>query len=167
LLSVSAAKTGGTGHMPPTRNDQLYVQLLRMIEENQEEAVIEKILKLNDKHEQVYAVSRLYKGIYPHLDKVGKLSVETELHKILKTIEANGFLFDLSLSIIEETDLNLDIRSDLQHANTLKRMIAHAFKEAIDLDYELDDPLMLELDKVRSILQTIINTLKQIVQSSS
>jgi hypothetical protein len=148
----------------PRENEAFYTELLELIGNRDSKQATSKILELKTKYEQVYAVSRLYKGIYPHIDKALQINPHDELTNILKTVEANAFLFDLSLSIIDKTDLSLDIRSDLQHAVTLKRMLAHAFKEAIDLDYALTDELMIELDNARTVLQTIIDTLQAILQ---
>jgi hypothetical protein len=148
----------------PKQNDEFYVELLQLIERGETKQVVQQILDQSDKYTQIYTVSRLYKGIYPHIDRAIEINIYADLESVLKTIGANAFLFDLALSIIDQADLNLDIRSDLQHAVTLKRMLAHAFKEAIDLDYALSDELMEELDMARAILQTIIMTLQTVLQ---
>jgi hypothetical protein len=152
----SSTRTGGTTRMP-RQSDAFYTELIDLISNRDGKQATQKILELKTKYDQVYAVSRLYKGIYPYIDKAIELNPHTDLETILETVEANAFLFDLSLSIIDKTDLALDIRSDLQHAVTLKRMLAHAFKEAIDLDYALTDELMVELDNARTVLQAILH----------
>lgn len=148
----------------PVHDDEYYKQLLQLIETGESKQVIQEIGALEEMTEQTYAVSRLYKGIYPHIDMAVTISFDADLNTILKTIAANAFLFDLALSVVDQDDIRADIRSDLQHAITLKRMIAHAFKEAIDLDYALSDELMLELDKARAILQAIIVILQTALQ---
>lgn len=148
----------------PVYDDEFYKRLLQLIESQNAKQAVQEILELSSASDQTYAVSRLYKGIYPHLDKAVELNFYTDLNSILKTIEANAFLFDLALSVVDRGDTQTDIRSDLQHAITLKRMLAHAFKEAIDLDYPLTHELMLELDKARAILQAIISILQALLQ---
>jgi hypothetical protein len=149
----------------PVHNDEFYKRLLQLIESGEAKQVISEILAFNKLSEQTYAISRLYKGIYPHIDKAVEINLYADLENILKTVEANAFLFDLALSVVDHADIQQDIRSDLQHAITLKRMLAHAFKEAIDLDYALTHELMQELDKARTILQTIISILQSLLQN--
>lgn len=144
--------------------DEFYKRLLQLIEDGHTKQAIGEIRALDTLKDQIYAVSRLYKGIYPHIDTAVAINFYVELNSVLKTIEANAFLFDLSLSVIHEDNIRTDIRSDLQHAITLKRMLSHAFKEAIDLDYPLTHELMLELDKARAILQAIIHILQALLQ---
>lgn len=144
--------------------DEFYKRLLRLIEDGHTKQAVQEILELSSTSDQTYAVSRLYKGIYPHIDTAVAINLYDDLDNILKTIEANAFLFDLSLSVIHADNIHTDIRSDLQHAITLKRMLSHAFKEAIDLDYPLTHELMLELDKARAILQAIIHILQALLQ---
>jgi hypothetical protein len=148
----------------PIQDDAFYKRLLQLIETHHAKQAVQEILALPSLIEQTYAVSRLYKGIYPHIDKAVELNLYADLNSILKTIEANAFLFDLALSVVDKSDIHADIRSDLQHAITLKRMLAHAFKEAIDLDYPLTHELMLELDQARAILQAIIGILQALLQ---
>ncbi|MDQ7026917.1 MAG: hypothetical protein Q9P44_15320 [Anaerolineae bacterium] len=148
----------------PIHDDLYYEQLLQLIEAGKSKQVIQEIVALGKMTEQTYVVSRLYKGIYPHIDKAAAINIYGNLQTVLEAIAANAFLFDLALSVVDQGDIRDDIRSDLQHAITLKRMLAHAFKEAIDLDYTLTDELMLELDKARAILQTIIAILQTVLQ---
>lgn len=153
--------------MPKAAMPEFYTQLLKAIAEGQGQVAVDDILQLDGKKQQVYALSRLYKSIYPRLDTAYELSNDPDLTATLDTISENAFRFDMSLAIIQESDIGLDIRNDLECATHLKRMIAHAFKEAIDLDMALTDPLMVELDNARAILLVITQAMKRIAEDSA
>ena len=149
----------------PFRSSEFYDELRALIDDEDSQPVIQKILDLPDKTERVYAVSRLYKELYPHFDKALEINEKESFGNILRTVLANAFLFDLSLSLIERTDLDMDIRSDLQHAQSLKRMVNSAISDALEANYTEDSVVVKELQMTRMIVESIIEILRAVLSS--
>ena len=67
--------------------------------------------------------------------------------------------------MIEQTDLDLDIRSDVQHAQTLKRMLVGAIGDAIEVGYQDTDGVLIALEKAHNIINSIIQILRAVLDS--
>ena len=67
----------------PARSKEFYDDLRQLINDGKTQPVIQKILELKNKKERVYAVSRLYKELYPHFDEARYLNTKPTLDGIL------------------------------------------------------------------------------------